>query len=183
MEASNASDGAFTETRRLTLASRSADGQLLLVEVLSKVHGLDREDLEAVEELEQDGVNYCVLDPIAMLKAKAANVRELDQEGPPPRQDRAHLQIIAQCVAPFLRDAHTQAVQDSTLHSKLAKTVSRAFRTLSTRRTLQTLLAEGIGPLSLLPADLGGSPIAKVRSAFEHQLPRLARQISDIRAN
>lgn len=83
------------DRRLLRLTSRAEDGRVLVVEVLSKVHGLDKEDLEAVVEVEKDGVKYRALDPVAMLKAKVANVRELDQAGPPPRQDRAHLHIIA----------------------------------------------------------------------------------------
>ena len=89
------------DRRVLRLTSRAKDGRLLVVEVLGKVRGLEQEDLEAVEELEQGDLKYRVLDPVAMLKAKAANVREIDQAGPPPRQDRAHLHIIAQCVGPL----------------------------------------------------------------------------------
>lgn len=166
------------DRRLLRLTSRAGDGRMLIVEVLSKVHGLDSEDLEAVVEVVQDGVKYRALDPVAMLKAKAANVRELDQTGPPPRQDRAHLHIIAQCVAPFLRDAHQQVSGDPTLHGEFAKTISRTFKTLSDRRLLKTLRAEGIQPLSLLPAELKDSPIEKVRTAFAHQMPRLEQMVT-----
>lgn len=166
------------DRRLLRLTSRAEDGRVLIVEVLSKVHGLDNEDLEAVAEVEKDGVKYRALDPVAMLKAKVANVRELDQAGPPPRQDRAHLHIIAQCVAPFLRDAHQQATSAPALHGEFARTISRTFKTLSDRRLLKTLLAEGIQPLALLPAELKDSPIEKVRAAFEHQMPRLEKNVA-----
>lgn len=166
------------DRRLLRLTSRADDGRLLIVEVLSKVHGLDNDDLEAVAEVEQDGVKYRALDPVAMLKAKVANVRELDQTGPPPRQDRAHLQIIAQCVAPFLLDAHRQSAGNPALHGDFAKTISRTFKTLSDRRLLKTLLAEGIKPMTLIPAELKDSPIEKVRTSFEHQMPRLETAVS-----
>jgi hypothetical protein len=166
------------DRRLLRLTSRADDGRLLIVEVLSKVNGLDNEDLEAVAEVEQDGVKYRALDPVAMLKAKVANVRELDQAGPPPRQDRAHLHIIAQCVAPFLRDAHQQSAGNPALHGDFAKTISRTFRTLSDRNLFKTLLAEGINPRALIPAELKDSPIEKVRTAFEHQIPRLEASVS-----
>lgn len=168
----------FTDSRLLRLMSRADDGRLLVVEVLHKVHGLGREDEEAVVLIEQNGVRYRVLDPVAMLRAKAANVREIDQAGPPPRQDRAHLGIIAQCVAPFLRDAHEQAVPKPELHGPLAKTVSRAFKTLSDRHTLKTLLAEGIQPLGLLPVELRDSPIEKIQTTWSYQAPRLEAQIA-----
>ena len=51
------------------------------------MRGLDKEDLEAVTEIEHGSLKYRVLDPVAMLRAKATNVREIDQAGPPPRQD------------------------------------------------------------------------------------------------
>lgn len=162
------------DRRLLRLSRRAEDGRLLVIEVLGKVNGLEAEDLEAVAEIEQDNVKYRVLDPVAMVKAKAANIREIDQEG---RQDRAHLQIIAQCVAPFLRDAHQQASVNPALHGAFAKTISRTFRTLSNRLTLKTLLKENIHPLALIPEELKDSPIEKVRTAYEHQLPRLRRSV------
>lgn len=169
------------DRRLLRLTSRADDGRLLVVEVLGKVRGLAKEDLEAVTEIEHDGVKYRVLDPVAMLRAKAANVREIEQAGPPPRQDRAHLRLIARCVAPFLRDAHQQAVGHPALHGEFAQTVSRTFRTLSDRPTLRTLLAEGIEPRALLPPELKDSPIDKVRTAFEYQGPRLNQLIQATR--
>ena len=167
---------AFTDSRLLKLMSHTVDGRPLVVEVLDKVHGLGREDEEAVVLIEQAGVKYRLLDPVAMLRAKAANVRTIDQIGPPPRQDRAHLRIIAQCVAPFLRDAHQQAAANPELHEHFAKTLSRTFKTLTDRHTVQTLLAEGIQPLALIPAELKDSPIEKVRAACLHQLPRLEKR-------
>jgi hypothetical protein len=165
---------AFTESRVLKLVSRAEDGRLLVVEVLHSVLGLGREDLEAVEVIEHDGVTYRLLDPIAMLKAKAANVRKIDQKGPPPRQDRAHLQLISKCVPYFLLDAHQQALQKVALRAAFSKTMSRAFKTLSDRRTLKTLLQEGIPVEPLVPTVLRDSPIEKIRTACQHQLPRLA---------
>lgn len=169
----------FLDVRRLKLLAVNSEGRLLVVEVLSKVRGLTKEDLEAVVDLVEDGVSYHLLDPIAVLKAKAANVREIDQAGPPPRQDRPHLQMISQCVSPFLRDAHQQALADPSLQADFAKTISRTFKTLSDRHTLRTLLTESIQPLTLVPAELKDSPIEKVRTAFEHQMPRLEKSISD----
>jgi hypothetical protein len=164
---------AFTDGRVLRLMSRAEDGRDLVVEVLTSVRGLDRGDLEAVVQIKQDDVTYRLLDPIAMLKAKPANIREIDQEGPPPRQDRAHLQIIAKCVPPFLVDPHRQAVENADVRSAFSKTLSRAFKTLSHPPTLKILLQEGIRPGPLVPAELCDSPIQKVRTACKHQLPRL----------
>ncbi|MGH8018924.1 MAG: hypothetical protein ACREIA_11630 [Opitutaceae bacterium] len=77
-----------------------------MVEVLHSIHGLKKEDLARVETIEHRGDNYRVLDPVVMLKAKAANVRDINQDGPPPRHDREHLQLVARCVPLYLRDVH-----------------------------------------------------------------------------
>jgi hypothetical protein len=168
---------AFNDSRMLTLMSKSEDGRPLVVEVLSSVHGLDPEDLNAIVPIEQDGITYRLLDPVAMLKAKAANVRTIDQVGPPPRQDREHLQIISQCVPFFLHDAHEQAVANIKLHDAFSKTLSRTFKTLSHSHTLKTLLQEGIAPVPLVPAELRNSPIEKIKTGCRHQLPRLEELI------
>jgi hypothetical protein len=51
------------------------DGRKLLVEVLHSVHGLDAKDLVDAE-VEYAGTRYRILDPVALLKAKAANLRD-----------------------------------------------------------------------------------------------------------
>jgi hypothetical protein len=167
------------DRRLLRLTSKDEAGQVLIVEVLGKVNGLDDRDLQAVREILAGGIKYRVLDPIAMLKAKAANVRDINQEG---RHDRAHLRLIARCVAPYLLEGHQQAIASAETQKDFADTVSRIFKTVSDKRTLRTLLAEGIIPHELIPDDLGTSPIEKVRRTFQHQMPRLREHIGRIAA-
>ena len=62
----------WTDSRQGFLHGTSEDGRKLLVEVLHSVHGLDKSDLARVETLEHRGHQYRVLDPVVMLKAKAA---------------------------------------------------------------------------------------------------------------
>ena len=166
------------DRRLLRLTTYSPDGRLLAIEVLGKVRGLDAADLKAVSKIERDGLTYHVLDPIAMLRAKAANVREINQDGPPPRNDRPHLHLIAQCVPLFLSDMHRQASSNPSEYETFSTIVSRAFRALSDSRTQKTLLKEGIRPLELIPPELTNSPIEKVRTTCAHQLPRLKDAIA-----
>lgn len=166
------------DTRLLRMTSRAPDGRLLIVEVLEKVLGLGKEDLEAVVKIERDGLIYQVLDPIAVLKAKATNIRKLNQEGPPPRHDRAHLKLIAQCVPLFLKDSHELAINKPEERETFAKTVSRIFRTLSDRHIVRVVINEGIQPISLIPSELNNSPIEKARTTYEHQMPRLVEFIA-----
>lgn len=164
----------WMDSRLGALRSASADGRPLLVEILHSVHGLDKTDLEAAAYIKSEGVVYRVLDPVAMLKAKTANVRDIDQVGPPVRQDRLHLQLIVRCVPEFLRDVHQSAVTDRGREKEALTVVSRAFKTLQNAKTAQTSQAEGILPASLIPGEFAGSPLPRIRSAFEWQFRLLA---------
>lgn len=155
------------------------DGRQLLVEVLHRVHGLDTQDLKAAEYVVERGVTYRVLDPIVMLKAKAANVRDFDQT---ERQDRLHLNLLARCVPLYLQEVHRIAAEagDPAAEKQALRTVSRAFSTLQSPRVAQTLRAEGIEPAALIPAELKESKLARIRTAYAFQMkqveaPRLRR--------
>jgi hypothetical protein len=168
----------WTDSRQGFLHGTSEDGRKLLVEVLHSVHGLDKEDLAHVETIEHRGNQYHLLDPIVMLKAKAANVRDLKQDGEPPRHDRQHLKLIARCVPLYLADVHQAAVKNPAIEKESLAVVSRAFKTLQQARTAQTLQAEGIAPASLIPGELKESPLPRIRAAFGWQYRLLAAAAS-----
>lgn len=169
------------DVRVASLTCRTSDGRLLAVEVLNRVNGLDGKDLAATRIIESGGIRFQVLDPIAMLKAKAANVRDLKQDGDPPRQDRQHLQIIAICLPRFLLDAHAQSEMEPGAHEEFSHLLRRAFETLFDKKTAQTLWDLGIAPSSLIPA-LEGSRIEKVQLAIKNQLPRLREMERELRS-
>ncbi len=160
------------DIRAAELKRKGGDGRILAVEVLKSVKGLDSEDLSFTVDLVSGGTLFKVLDPVAMLKAKAANVRELKQDGTPPRQDRQHLQIVALCLPRFLLDAHSQSEPDETRHGEYFELLRRTFDTLFDAKNVKTLLACGIKPSTLVP-NLEGSKIVKARAAYINQLPRL----------
>ena len=165
----------WTDSRQGFLHGTSEDGRKLLVEVLHSVHGLEKSDLARVETVEHRGHQNRVLDPAVMLKAKAANVRDLKQDDTPPRHDRLHLQLIARCVPLYLRDVHQAAVRDPVIEKESLSVVSYAFKTLQNEKTARTLHAEGIAPVSLIPAELKESPLARIRAAFEWQFRLLEK--------
>ncbi len=170
----------WTDSRLGFLKGTSADGRPLLVEVLHSVHGLDKSDLKHAAYVKMDGVLYRALDPVTMLKAKAANVRDLNQEGASPRHDRPHLQLIARCVPLYLREIHALAVEKPALEKESLAVINRAFKTLQDAKTAQTLLAEGIAPASLIPPELAESTLPRIRAAFDWQYRLLARPEKEI---
>jgi hypothetical protein len=149
------------------------DQRKLLVEVLKSVKGLDAHDLAATDEVQYAGVTFKVLDPIALLKSKAANVRDLDQVGPPPRHDVPHLHLISRCVPIYLRRAHEFATGNDAAIRGAAATFSRAFDALTNHKTRKGLARAGIEPISLVPPEFAESPIQAIRNAYDHQLPRV----------
>ncbi len=167
----------WTDSRQGFLHGTSEDGRKLLVEVLHSVHGLDQTDLARVETIEHQGNQYRVLDPLVMLKAKTANVRDLKQDDLPPRHDRLHLQLIARCVPLYLRDVHQAAVRSPELEKESLSVISYAFKTLQNAKIAHTLRTEGIAPASLIPAELKESPLPRIRAAFAWQFRLLERPV------
>lgn len=164
---------AFGDGREAIARGLAPDNRKLLVEVIKSVHGLDARDLTAVEEIEYAGTIFRLLDPIALLKSKAANVRDLDQLGPPPRHDRTHLHLLAHCFPLYLRQVHAGAVEKPETGDAAATVFSRAFETLQLRKMAATLLAEGIDRTALMPMECAESPIERIRNAYRWQMPRL----------
>jgi len=165
----------WTDTRMAFLKSATEDGRPLLVEVLHAVHGLDKADLEASAETELEGVRYRLLDPVAMLKAKAANVRDIPQDDVPPRNDREHLAIIAKCVPLYLADVKQTAEARPDAERAAVDTFMRLYRTLQDPRFLTTLKAEAIAPEYLMPAGLRQSPLERFAKLHAHQWPLVVK--------
>lgn len=164
---------AFGDGREAIARGLAADNRKLLVEVIKNVHGLDAQDLKGVEEVDYAGVTYRVLDPIGLLKSKAANVRDFDQVGPPPRHDLTHLQLIARCLPLYLRRVHGGAATNPATHGAAARVFSRAFEMLLHRPTATTLAQAGIERATLMPSEFMESPIEKIRNAYTWQFAKL----------
>lgn len=150
----------------------TTDGRKLLVEVLHSVHGLDPQDLVDAE-VEYAGTRFRILDPVALLKAKAANLRDFKQDGDPPRHDAEHLRLVAQCFPRFLEDVALYETTDSEELRNQLKTVSRAFAVLQDRKVVETLTLAGIEPASLVPQSLDSAPNEKVQRAYQFQFGRM----------
>jgi len=171
----------WTDSRKGFLYGTSEDGRKLLVEVLHSVHGLDREDLDHVETVGHRGYEYRLLDPIVVLKAKAANVRDIAQDRESPRHDREHLRLIARCVPLYLREVHQLSVANAATEKETLAIVSRAFKVLQHAKTAQTLQAEGIVPASLIPAEIADSPLPRIKRAYDWQFRLLASSAAPTR--
>lgn len=154
------------------------DGRKLLVEVLHHVHGLEPQDLVDAE-IEYAGTIYRMLDPIALLKAKAANLRDFKQDEDPPRHDAEHLRLIARCLPAYLADVASQDDLSIKAQRNQLKTISRCFALLADKKIASLLREQGIEPSSLIPPTLASSSNEKIRNAYLHQMPLLSRAPGD----
>lgn len=152
------------------------DGRKLLVEVLHSVHGLEPQDLVDAE-VEYLGTRYRILDPVALMKAKAANLRDLKQDDDPPRHDAEHLKLVARCLPRYLEDLALNPTTDPDELRNQLKTVSRAFAVLQDDKVSKTLRSQGIDPASLIPKSLADSPNEKVRRAYAFQFGKIADEM------
>ena len=159
----------FNDIRIGAARGVAADGRKLLVEVLHSVYGLEEQDMLDVE-VEYAGTTYRILDPVSLLKAKAANLRDFPQNGPTPRHDAVHLTLIADCLPRFLADVALNETDNPEELRRQIKTVSRAFLVLQDPKIAATLEQIGIDPKTLIPESLKTSPNPKVRNAVEHQM-------------
>lgn len=165
----------FADSRQGMFFSTAPDGRKLLVEILHKVHGLDRADYAHAVVLEHEGTEYRVLDPICMLKAKGANVRDIKQDDVPPRHDREHLRLIARCVPLYLRELHELAVLGKLSESDALSPLTRTFKILQDRSLAATLAAEGIAPRSIIPHEFSISTLPRIQRAYTYQMPLAER--------
>jgi len=158
----------FADIRLAQARSTAPDGRRLVVEVLHNVPGLDKEDLSPSTLVDHRGIAFNLLDPVALLKSKASNIRKIKDQS--KRHDRLHLRMIAECLPLFLSDLVARIDADS--QTVAAKTISRLFKTLTDKKLADTLRQEGVDALELIP-DLSSAPSEKVRNAYNHQMPLL----------
>ena len=98
---------------------KDVSGQPLLIEVLRSVHGVSNEELSTpvyTMAIGEGGVLVQVPGPIALLKAKIANMADLAQTG---RQDSRHVLILARLLPAYLQDIQKAASEGRMEERKL----------------------------------------------------------------
>lgn len=149
------------------ITKKADDGTVLHVEALSRVLGLDADDLKAVVELKLRDIRFLTLDPVALMKAKCANVNELAQ-GAGERHDMQHLKILGECVPAYLREMAAGGVKEETTVSSLR----RLFAMMGTPANGGVLWEAGIAPEELVPREFFAAPaLAQIRALCEKRMP------------
>lgn len=151
----------------------ASDGRTM--EVLNAVRGLTPKDFERMCVRVQVGERFLwILNPVALLKAKLANVAELDQS---ERQDRRHVSILIPVVREFLSQALSEA--------RAGEDSERDVVTLMEAALVVAIIADanswadalGARFAKLLPlAQMETTSLLKVRNFAEKRLPRALRK-------
>jgi hypothetical protein len=147
-------------------------GQPLLIEVLRTVHGVSNEELHASAFTMAIGANQVkvqVPEPIALLKAKIANVSDISQGG---RQDGRHVLILFQLIPAFLSDLISATTAGRIPERDLVNRLEFLLATITSANARKVLTSLRLEPRSLFQ-ELSAGSLTKVAAFLEKRLPRV----------
>lgn len=151
--------------------ARDSDGLPLLIEVLRYVNGVNNEELREPSytlAIGERQIRILVPGPIALLKAKLANVVDLKQDG---RQDIKHVRILTRIIPAYLEDLRDAAAGARMEERKLIEFLEQLLAVLTASRNRKLFSDLGIDSRQLY-GTLNGEGMPKVRAFLEKRLPR-----------
>jgi hypothetical protein len=151
--------------------AKDSNGLPLLIEVLRYVNGVNNEELREPSytlAIGERQIRVLVPGPIALLKAKLANVVDLKQEG---RQDTKHVHILARIIPAYLEDLCDAAAGERMEERKLIEFLEKLLAILTASRNRKVLSGLGIDARQIY-GTLNGEGLSKVRAFLEKRLPR-----------
>lgn len=152
--------------------ARDRNGDPLVIEVLRYVHGISKQELQEPEyifEIGTEGTRMRVPGPVALLKAKVANVADLKQEG---RQDERHVRILARILPGYWRDLIGAVEKGEIKERVLISYLEGAFETVQSRKGKNVFSRLQI-PRQELLTGLEESELPKVKRFQEMRLSGL----------
>lgn len=152
--------------------ARDRNDDPLLIEVLRHVHGVSNQELQEPEylfEIGTEGTRVRVPGPVALLKAKVANVADLKQEG---RQDESHVRILARIRPGYWQDL-IGAVEKGEINERvLISHLEGVFEIVQSKVGKKVFSLLQI-PRQELFSGLEKSGLPKVKRFQQNRLPRL----------
>jgi len=106
--------------------------------------------------------------PIALLKAKIANVADIKQDG---RQDARHVVILVQLMPAFLADLVSAATQGRIAERDLVDRLEFLLATITSAKGRKVLNSLRLPPKQMFQ-ELDAGPLPKVAAFLEKRLPR-----------
>jgi hypothetical protein len=151
--------------------AKDSNGQPLLIEVLRYVNGVSNEELREPSYTMAMGerqIRVLIPGPIALLKAKLANVVDLKQEG---RQDTKHVHILARVIPAYLEDLRDAVAGARTEERKLIEFLEKLLAVLTAKPNRRVLGDLGIDARSFY-GTLDSAGLPKLREFLEKRVPR-----------
>lgn len=150
--------------------ARDVDDHPVLIEVLRYVHGVSEKDLsEPSYTFETGGCRLRVPGPVALLKAKLANVADIDQSG---RQDLRHVRILCRLLPDYWRDICNAARTQEITERRLIDLLEEALKTVRSRSAKAVLKSIGISVHDIF-VGLDPEDLPKVSAFIRKRLSRL----------
>jgi len=161
----------YHEPRTIAVAMLTKDvpgREPLLIEVINSVNGLAPKDLADPDLLElRPGQVYRVPSPIILLKAKLANVAQIDQTR---RQDVRHVQMLVPCVCEYIREAHSRAFAGEITERGLVNLLKGARELASNQKYCDLGKKHSFDLKGLFPEELSHSKLEKVARFAQFRL-------------
>jgi len=150
--------------------AKGNDGQPILIEVLRSIHGVSNDELrEPAYTLSVGDTQVQVPGPIALFRAKIANVADLAQTG---RQDARHVAILALVLPAYLEDLQRSVVEGRMPERKLIEILERLLAVITDPKARKVLQQLQIEPRALF-SGLGQKDLPKLQSFLDQRLPRI----------
>jgi hypothetical protein len=150
--------------------AKDANGVPMLIQVLRGVLGVKNEDLKhPAYTMKLGGGRVEVPGPIALLKAKIANVTSINQTG---RQDGRHVQIMCRVMPAYLenlRDAAASGRMDERVLIGFLEQLAKIVSTKTARRVFNGLQ---IDPRALF-AELEPGKLSRLAAFVKKRLPQV----------
>lgn len=152
--------------------ARDSAGQPLLIEVLRGVHGVTNAELQDgsyAMAVGEGQVQVRVPGPIALLKAKIANVADLAQSG---RQDGRHVMVLLRLMPAFLQDLEQVARAGKMEERRFVEIVESLLTILASAKAKRVLTALRIDPRGAF-SELNRDGLSKLDAFVSKRLPRV----------
>jgi hypothetical protein len=151
--------------------AKDSNGLPLLIEVFRYVNGVNNEELREPSytlAIGERQIRVLVPGPIALLKAKLANVVDLKQEG---QQDTKHVHILARIIPAYLEELRDAAAGARMEERKLIEFLEQLLAILTAGRNRKVLSELGIDAGQLY-GTLNSEGLPKVRAFINKSLLR-----------
>ncbi|MCC5835717.1 MAG: hypothetical protein JJU20_13365 [Opitutales bacterium] len=147
------------------------NGEPVLIEVLKYIRGVSDEELREPSytfEIGEKRISVCVPGPVALFKAKAANLADINQDG---RQDAKHLRILSRILPDYWKDVCAAVFSGKLKERKLIGHLEMMLDVIQSSKGQSALKNLSLNAFRLFDG-LDSDRLSKVRSFCMKRLPQ-----------